>query len=166
MKKVSFRSIKDTDINITLDLLFDILHGNMSIIAPTGESYDDDKAMWVSGVTQALTNPNRSIVIINSGDETIGFFMYSVSSNLLKMEEIQFVPEFQGNGVFRALFNYLFNLIPEEVEHVEAFANKKNIKSQRILEHLKLENVGENKNGNSYRYYGEYQNMKDVISRN
>ncbi len=160
MKKVSFSSITN---NNTLDLLFDILHRNMSIIAPTGESYDDDKKMWISVVTQALDNPNRNIIVINHNDNIIGFFMYSVSGDLLKMEEIQFKPEYHGKGVFRALFNYLFTIVPKEVEYVEAFANKKNTKSQGILEHLQLEKVGENKNGNSYRYYGNYSDMKECF---
>ncbi len=143
--------------------LFHILHGNMSEIAPTGESYESDKQMWVSSIKDALENPKRNIIIIKNEAEIIGFFMFSINKDLLKMEEIQFKKEHQGTGLFNSLFRYVFKLIPDDVKHVEAFANKLNIRSQSILTHLKLQPAGENKNGRCFRYCGLYRDMQGVI---
>ncbi len=161
---INFDLLKKNDCTDLLNKLFDILYKNMNLIAPTGESYADDKEMWIETIVEALKNPKREIIVINSGDEIAGFFMYSVSNDLLKMEEIQFKSQYQRTGLFKELFKYLFTLVPRNVKQVEAFANKKNIKSQEILTYLELQLVGENKNGNSFRYLGEYEDMKKVIT--
>ncbi len=163
MVNITFNVLNKSNCGDTLISLFDILHNNMSIIAPTGESYEDDKRLWISSIIDALDNPQRNIIVITHGTEIIGFFMYSISKKLLKMEEIQFKSEYQGKGIFRQLFICLLKLIPDNVTFVEAFANKQNIKSQGILLHLGLKQVGENRNGRSWRYYGLYDDMKRVV---
>jgi hypothetical protein len=45
--------------------------------------------------------------------------------------------------------------VPENIIYVEAYAHKRNIKSQGIPKHLKLEIIGKNKNGNSYHFKGQ-----------
>ena len=54
-------------------------------------------------------------------------------------------------------------ILPPEVEFVEAYANKKNEKSQGILARLGLERIGENKNGNSYHFRGRYEELKKAV---
>ncbi len=159
----SFKILNKSNCGDTLISLFDILHSNMSVIAPTGESYEDDKRLWISSVNEALRNPKRNIIIIRNGTDIIGFFMYSISNDLLKMEEIQFKLGYHGKGVFKQLFMYLFTLVPDSVTFVEAFANKENYKSQGILLYLGLKQVGENRNGRCWRYYGLYNDMNKVI---
>ena len=48
--------------------------------------------------------------------------------------------------------------------YVEAYANKKNLKSQSILKHLGLVESGENKNGNSFYYKGKYVDLLNKYS--
>ncbi len=163
MTNITFGILTKLDCGDILISLFDILHSNMSVIAPTNESYEDDKKLWVSSIIVALGNPQRNIIIITCETEIIGFFMYSIANDLLKMEEIQFKSGYHGKGVFKQLFMYLFTLVPDSVTFVEAFANKENYKSQGILLHLGLKQVGENRNGRSWRYYGLYNDMSKVI---
>ena len=42
-------------------------------------------------------------------------------------------------------------------------ADKNNTKSQNILKHLGLQNVGMNKNGNSYHYRGDFNYFVNVF---
>ena len=49
--------------------------------------------------------------------------------------------------------------LPKNIMYVEAYANKKNIKSHNILKHLRLVESGENKNGNSFYYKGKYVDL-------
>ncbi len=166
MKGISFSVLnKEIFDNVSADL-FEILHSNMSVIAPLGESYEDDKKMWISSITDALQNPQRNIILITHLSEIIGFFMYSISNDLLKMEEIQFKADYHGKGIFNELYFYAFTLIPDNVKFVEAFANKPNLKSQGILTHLKLKITGENHNGNCWRFYGLYDDLKNTIKEN
>jgi hypothetical protein len=75
------------------------------------------------------------------------------------MEEIQFKLEYHGSGMFKQLYRYLITIIPPDTKHVEAYANKRNEKSQLILKLLGLEVIGENKNGNSWNFKGKYNTL-------
>lgn len=80
------------------------------------------------------------------------------------MEEIQIEKAFQGTGLFSEFYKWLLKQLPNDIENVEAYANKKNIKSQSILEYLGLVELGENKNGNSFYYKGKYVDLLNKYS--
>ena len=142
-----------------LPLLFAIMHANMSKIAPTGNSYEEDLSFWLSCVSPELEKEPRRILLLYDGEEIAGFFQYFVNNGLFMMEEIQFCDAYKGSGAFRELFAYLTSVIPENTELVEAYANKSNHKSIEILKHLGLEIIGENKTGKSYHFRGRYENI-------
>ena len=149
------KSLKDS----VLPHLFEILHSNMSKIAPTGNSYEEDLSFWLSCVSPELEKEPRRILLLYDGEEIAGFFQYFVNNGLFMMEEIQFCDAYKGSGAFRELYAYLTGIIPENTELVEAYANKSNYKSIGILRHLGLEIIGENKTGKSYHFRGRYENI-------
>ena len=75
------------------------------------------------------------------------------------MEEIQFYRAYWGSGAFRELYCFLASIIPDRITAVKAYASKKNLRSQAILEHLGLKKIGENKNRKSYCYSGDCKNQ-------
>ena len=137
-----------------LPRLFSILHSNMNEIAPTGNSYTEDERIFLENVAPALDKAPRQIVLFYFGDELIGYFQYYVNGELFMMEEIQLVSAHHGSGVFGSFYRWLLPLLPDGVTRVEAYAHKKNIKSQSILRHLGLEVVAEQEN--NYHFRGEY----------
>ena len=142
--------------------LFAILAGNMAVIAPTGNTYGEDYRIWYTAVADGMRKEARNIVLIHQDALLIGFFQYYTNDDgLLMMEEIQIIQEFQGGKfhVFRELYGYLFFILPPGLTTVEAFANKANVKSQRILSHLGLSVVGENRSGSSFHYRGEFDKL-------
>ena len=144
-----------------LPLLFKLLSTNMSGIAPTGNTREQDYQIWIAGILPALECEERQILLIEQSDAVIGFFQYCTDDAVFKMEEIQIEPAQWGSGAFQTLYQYLANHIPQRIRWVEAFANKQNVKSQQILRHLGLEIIGENKNGNSWHFRGDCQKMLD-----
>ena len=156
---VTFDILSKDKADKVLPSLFRILHSNMSVIAPTGNSYEEDLSVWYNAVAPALEKGARQIILIYDDAEIIGYFQYYVNITTFMMEEIQFKKEYQGTGIFRLLYSYLFEIIPQETLYVEAYAHKQNSKSQNILKHLGLQIVGENTNGNSYRFRGDCQEM-------
>ena len=153
------RALDKSRKNAVLPILFEILHANMSVIAPTGNSYENDLSFWLSCVSPSLEKEPRQILLIYDGDEIVGFFQYFVNNGLFMMEEIQFRDRYKGTGVFGELYAYLTKIIPKDTEFVEAYANKSNHKSIAVLSHLGLEIIGENKNGTSYHFRGRYENI-------
>lgn len=137
--------------------LFSILHENMSVIAPTGNTYDEDYALWSDAVAIAMQKENRQIVLIFNEDTLIGYLQYLTNEMTFMIEEAQIKPTYQGSGVMRSTFAYTCDYIPPNVLYAEAYANKKNTKSQNILEHHGFARIGENKNGNSYHYRADCQ---------
>ena len=149
--------LRKADAASVLPVLFDILHSNMSRIAPTGNSYEDDRSMWMSCILPALAKESRQILLLYDGGKIIGYFQYYVNDGVFMMEEIQLREQYHGTGIFARLYRYLVQMLPPETGYVEAYANKKNEKSIAILIHLGLEIIGENKNGNSFHFRGCYE---------
>ena len=76
------------------------------------------------------------------------------------MEEIQIRKTYQGKyNIFERIYGLALANISEDVDVVEAYANKKNTKSIAILGKLGLSIVGENKNGTSYHFRGTYADL-------
>ena len=139
--------------------LFAILHANMTLIAPTGNSYQADFVVWRSYIVPDLQNECRQIVLMYEGNTLAGFFRYCIHADSLMMEEIQIQKAFQGTGLFSAFYKWLVQQLPNNLLYVEAYAHKQNYKSQAVLEHLGLVRSGENKNGLSFRYKGDYADL-------
>ena len=142
--------------------MFDILAGNMRIIAPTGDSYEEDRKIWLAEAVPAFEH----VILIFDDDRLAGYFQYRLQNNTLRMDEIQFAKPYQGSGLFKRLYQYLTTIIPQDTQHVAACANKMNQKAQNILEYLGLQRIGENKNGKSFIYNGAYQAILEKYGSN
>ena len=142
--------------------MFDILAGNMRIIAPTGDSYEEDRRIWQAEAVPAFEH----VILIFDDDRLAGYFQYRLQDNTLRMDEIQFARTYQGSGLFKRLYQYLTTIIPQDTQHVAACANKMNQKAQNILEYLGLQRIGENKNGKSFIYNGAYQAILEKYGSN
>ena len=166
MTGLSFRYLQKPPSPALLDEIFDILAANMRVIVPTGLTYEEDKAQWLSCVPPALEKEARQILLIYDRDELIGFFQYYVTANhsTFMMEEIQFKPAYRGSGLFGDLYRYLIPRLPADIQAVEAYADKRNKKSLAVLAHLGLTVMGENKNGISYHLRGSYAELKKRYS--
>ncbi len=141
--------------------LFEILHANMSQIAPTGNTYNEDYKIWFSNICPAMEKTQRQIILMYSEEIIVGYFQYSVNCETFMMEDIQVNKAYHGTGIFSALYAWLVRHLPGDIKTVEAYASKKNFKSQGVLEHLGLMPIGENRKGKSYHYKGEYKNILD-----
>lgn len=166
MTGISFRYLPKPPTPDILDEIFDILATNMRVIAPTGLTYEEDRAQWLSCVPPALEKEARQIILIYDRDELIGFFQYYVTADraVFMMEEIQFKPAYRGSGLFGDLYRYLIPRLPADIQAVEAYADKRNRKSLAVLSHLGLTVMGENKNGISYHLRGSYAELKKRYS--
>lgn len=151
-----FKFADKTDFSARISEVFAILYANMSILAPTGDTYEQDLAVWREYIIPAMQEEGRQMVLMLCNGELTGYFQYRTSEDSFMMEEIQIKPAYQGTGLFRELYRWLKGQLPAELTHVEAYANKKNLKSQGILESLGLEKIGENQSGSSYHYGGSY----------
>lgn len=156
---ISCRYLDKSEISIRLPQLFSILHENMSGIAPTGNSYDEDYGLWKEAVAPALQKENRHIVLIFNDEVLIGYLQYYTNVTTFMIEEAQLQRAYQGRGVMRQTFSFISGRISQDVPFVEAFANKENTKSQSILGHLGFTRIGENKKGSCYHYRGDCQSF-------
>lgn len=151
-----FKYADKQNIEEILPNLFDILYSNMSIIAPTGNTYEDDLKEWLSNIFPSIKKETRQIVLMFADNKLIGYFQYSVFSASFMMEDIQIKKDYHGTGLFRLFYSWLIKRLPDSIKYVEAYSNKSNYKSQGVLEHLGLVKSGENKNGISFYYKGDY----------
>ena len=139
--------------------LYEILYTNMQRIAPVSGTYEEGMEFWLSCVKSTLGKASRQMLLIYDNDYLAGYFQYSVNDGIFMMEDIQFRDIYKGTGIFSELYHYLIPIIPQDTQFVEAYAHKNNQKSQAVLAHLGLEIIGTNKNGFSWHFRGDYQNL-------
>lgn len=163
MERFSFAFANKEAVVSVLPGLFRILHANMSLIAPTGSSYEEDFAVWRENILPAMKTAGRQIVLMTANGELAGYFQYNADGDTLMMEEIEICPKHQGSGLFRALYLWLETRLPAGLVTVEAYAHKDNRKSQAVLEHLGLRAVGENPSGSSWHYRGSCPAMWETL---
>ena len=156
---VTFEYVNKPDFPALSHEIFRILADNMTRIAPTGNTAEEDYACWYEAVREGLQRDERQIILIKDQSNIIGFFQYYTNADTFMMEEIQFKSQYQGTGIFRALYGFVFSRIKTDLVVVEAYANIHNAKSIGILEKLGLSNIGLNKNGHSYHFKGNYADL-------
>ena len=153
---ISCRFLDKNEVQRFLPQLFSILHENMRVIAPTGNTYDEDYALWSGAVDIAMQKENRQIILIFNDETLIGYLQYYTNETTFMIEEAQIRPAYQGRGVLRNAFAFVAGFIPPDLPYAEAYANKKNTRSQTIIESHGFVRIGENKNGNSYHYRADW----------
>ena len=148
-------------LNEYLPDLFEILYSNMTFIAPTGNSYNEDFALWKPCIVSEMQKDERQIVLLYVDGLLAGYFRYYIDTDTATfiMEDIQINEAFRESGLFSAFYRWLIKQLPESLIYVEANANKENLKSQGILKHLGLKVIGENKNGKSFCFRGQYLDL-------
>lgn len=159
---IEFSYLEKNEFNKYASNLFSVLYDNMTEIAPTGNSREDDYKSWYKAVCGEMQSDKRHIIVISNGNmkEIIGFFKYSINECVFVMEDIQIKAFYRGKyDIFRTLYGFALEHINEAICIVEAYADKKNTKSLAILEKLGLSLVGENKNGISYHLRGTYEDL-------
>ncbi len=158
---IAFSYLRKCEFDQISKVLFGILDDNMSEIAPTGNTIEEDYRAWHQAVGEGLGKSNRQIILISDSDinSIIGYFQYYTNEDTFMMEEIQIIKSYQGKQVFRQLYRYVLPHLHSDIRFVEAYANKKNLRSNGILVHLGLSIAGENRSGNSWRYKGDYDSL-------
>ncbi len=137
--------------------LFQILAANMTRIAPTGNPLEEDFEVWKEAVYPALERKERQIVLIKKDKKIIGYCQYYINEGRFMVEEVQIERDYWGTGAFRELVRFFAGIIPENTEKIEAYANKNNFRSQKIIKRLGMSIVRENKNRTSYFFSGPCQ---------
>lgn len=159
VNNIRFEYLNKPDFSVLSNDIFNILADNMTAIAPTGNSREEDYNLWYDAVCDGLKREERQIILIKDTETLVGFFQYYTNSDTFMMEEIQFKPEYQGKGVFRALYGFILKSIRNDLKFVEAYANIGNSKSIGILKKLGLVDIGLNKNSRSYHFKGKYSDL-------
>lgn len=157
---ITFEYLNKSDFSVISSEIFNILADNMTVIAPTGNSRQEDYKCWYESVSLGLQREERQIILIKDYDKIIGFFQYYINSDTLMMEEIQFKAEHQGKGLVRKLYSFVDSSIKTDYEFVEAYANTKNSRSIGMLGKFGLSTIGMNKNGNSHHFKGKKEDLK------
>ncbi len=119
-----------------LPKLFDLLYENMQTIAPSGLSYEEEKALWLQEVSSALEKEPRQIILCFMGKELAGHLQYYIRDGLLMVEELQLKKKYQRSLLFYGLCKYLLKDLPQNLKTVEAYADKRNLASVRLMEKL------------------------------
>lgn len=122
-----------------LPQLFDLLYENMKAIAPSGLSYQQEKREWLEAVSPALEKPPRQIILCFVAGELAGYMQYYIRDKLLMVEEIQLKKKYHRTLLFYRFCKYLMSVMPCDLQTIEAYADKRNRNSIRLMEKLGMQ---------------------------
>ena len=105
---IGFEYLRKSDFSSVANIIFNILADNMTVISPTGNSLQEDYGCWREAVSKGLQREERQIILVKVDDKIIGFFQYYINADTFMMEEIQFKHDYQGKGIFRELYGFVF----------------------------------------------------------
>jgi hypothetical protein len=140
---MTFSFLNKNEKSIWLPLLFQMFYENMREIAPTGLPCEEEKREWLGNVAPALDKEPRQIILCLDGDILAGYIQYYTRENLLMIEEVQIRKAYQRTTLFYGLCKYLIKALPESLEVVEAYAEKRNVRSQKLMQKLGMSQVDE-----------------------
>ena len=140
---ITYTYLNKKEKEIWLPRLFDLLYENMQEIAPGELSYEQEKAQWLSNVSPALEKEPRRIILCLDCGILVGYVQYYTNKNLLMVEEIQIGKTYQRTTLFYGLCKQLATALPEGIEIIEAYAEKRNFHSQRIMQRLGMTQIDE-----------------------
>ncbi len=122
-----------------LPKLFDLLYENMQTIAPSEGSYAQEKARWLAEVAPALDKAPRQIIMCFVGGELAGYIQYYIREQMLMVEEIQLKKQYHSTVLFYQLCKHLLTIVPDDLQTIEAYADKRNLHSIRLMEKLGMQ---------------------------
>ena len=137
-----------------LEQLFDLLYENMQPIAPSGLPYAEEKRQWLSEVVPAMTKQPRQIVLLYDADELAGYLQYYINRGLFMVEEIQLRKDCRATSLFVSLWKFMSALLPEDTHTIEAYADPKNLLSQKLMKKLGMEVIEDPTCGTLLHYRG------------
>ena len=126
-----------------LPRMFELYYENMATIAPSGMSYEAERAEWMSNVGPALDKAPRQVLLALDEEKLAGFVMYYTRDDLLMVEEVQIRRENQGGLLFLQLCRKLLADLPEQICRVEAYAHRGNDRSRKLMARLGMEELPE-----------------------
>ncbi|MBQ3018604.1 MAG: hypothetical protein IJD89_06655 [Clostridia bacterium] len=149
-----FKFLEKSNVGEFLPVLFDILYENMEKIAPFYKSYEKAKAEWLGQVTPAMKKDRRQIVLMYDGDTLAGYAQYYTNDTILMIEEIQLKPKYQRTMLLYEFCKFMKSTLPSEITYIEAYADKRNTNSQKLMEALGMKIINDD---------GKYYHFRDLL---
>ena len=140
---IRFTVLNKKEKDVWLPRLFDLFYRNMREITPGELSYEQEKQQWLSNVSPALDKEPRQIFLCFDGDVPAGYVQYYTNQKLLMVEEIQMEKSYQRTTLFYGICANLSNMLPEDIETVEAYAHKDNLYSRKLMTKLGMTQLDE-----------------------
>lgn len=134
MMKIDFLDKSEKD--KWLPKLFELYYSNMSEIAPSGLSFEEERKLWLSEVSPALDKAPRQVLLCTDGDKLLGYIQYYTRNDLIMLEELQIRKDYQRTLLFFRMCRYLAKRLSPDILHIEAFAHKQNAKSLELMKKL------------------------------
>ena len=119
-----------------LPQLFALLYENMQPIAPSDMPCQLAKDAWMAEVGPALEKAPRQVILCLEAGKLAGYLQYYARGSMLMVEELQLAKAHRQTTAFLGLCRFLLRALPADLETVEAYADRRNLPSIRLMTRL------------------------------
>ena len=125
--------------DIWLPRMFSLYHDNMSRIAPSGLPFDEERETFLRELSPALDKAPRRVLLAACGGQLLGYIQYYTRGTLLMVEEVQVDREYHRTRLFYRMCRAVAAGLPEGIQTVEAYADRRNLASVAMMDRLGME---------------------------
>ena len=143
---ITLSNLNKNNKEIWLPRLFDLLYENMNEIILSNSEYEQEKEQWFTNVTPALDKPTRQITMCFDDNELIGYIQYYINNKLLMIEELQLNKKYHCTFTFYSFCKNFIKGLPSDIKYIEAFADRRNSYSQKLIQKSGMKYVDSNSN--------------------
>ena len=148
-----------------LPRLFDLLYENMHRITPSILNRDQEMEQWLSQVSPALDKEPRQVLMCFADGELVGFLQYYTRNDLLMVEEVQIAKEYQRTFLFYRLCKHLLASLPEQIRIIEAYADKRNHASIKLMGKLGMNIIEDEDQSTFIHMRGSAQAIRTIFTK-
>jgi len=138
----------------TIDRMFELIYANMNAIMPTGNTKEQDYALWRQAFDEGLQNSMRHVLYCRD-DDLVGYLSYVIgeADSAIHLCELEIRPQSRKDGLtLRVLLSHFLR----EVGHCAActmrtYANDRNPTSQELISKLGFEVEEKTHGGKRYK---------------
>lgn len=139
-----------------LRTLFNLMRRNMADVVPAAW----EKAKWLREVRSALKKEPRQIVLLYCKEELAGFCMYYVNGGVFMVEELQILQGFRSGGMIVELTRFFLRTVPEDTRYIQAYADRENAYSRKLLGRLGLRCINEDTDDTYLHFSGDFREIR------
>lgn len=120
-------------------------------------------AQWEDRMKEALSDPQRYILVSFSGEEIAVYMQYRLCEDTVLLEYTVVAPDWQRTPAFRLCCQYLLHNLPPHIRYLEDWVSTQRPEAIDVNRRIGMEIVGQTESGSHVRMRAQIPDVNDLF---